>query len=109
MLILGVLYDRHFLFLMSLLLLKHISIISIVMNCFHFLDSFYFVGTVKRKGGGVCVCVYVRECLDPVLLNETCTLEFSETVFLRINYSGLSYLFCACYIIHQRLNILILS
>jgi len=50
---------------------------------------------VKRKGGGVCV--YVRECLDPVLLNETCTLEFSETVFLRINYSGLSYLFCACY------------
>ena len=50
---------------------------------------------VKRKGGGVCV--YIKECLDPVILAETYSLEFSEIMFLRIKHSGVYYLFCACY------------
>ena len=49
----------------------------------------------KRKGGGVCVLV--RECLLPTLVDEKVFLEFSEALWLRLHFNGQRFLICACY------------
>jgi len=49
----------------------------------------------RRKGGGVSV--YVRDVLVPQCLAENYNLEFTEAMWLRINFCNQSFLICACY------------